>query len=89
VAAFTAAERRDRRRRTAPDPVAVQRRRVAGTGAVCVGLLGAILLVEHYAPGTWDGVLRGLVVTVLVALMGLVVVALVLAGRTDRAEADW
>ncbi|MCO1655992.1 hypothetical protein [Pseudonocardia humida] len=84
VVVLVSAQRRARGRQALPDPVSLRRRRIGGAGAVCVGILGGLLLVEQYAPDGWHGVLVGLLAAGLVVLMGLVVAALVLAVRAER-----
>lgn len=70
----------------AADRLAVGRRRIGGAGAVCVGLLGGLSLADQYGPAPWHGVLFGLMVAVLAALMGHVIAAIVLSVRAERAE---
>jgi hypothetical protein len=69
----------------APHRTSIARQRVGGAGAVCVGLLGGLLLVEQYGPATWNGMIHALVVAVLVAVLGLAAASLVLAVRAERA----
>lgn len=84
VAVLVSAERRAWNPQAAPHRISLTRQRVGGAGAVSIGLLGALFLVDRYGPEAWHGVLFALMVAVLVALLGLVVASLVLAFRAER-----
>jgi len=83
VAVLVSAARRARDPH-APHGISIGRQRVGGAGAICVGLLGGLLLVEQYGPATWHTGVCALVAVDLVVLLGLAAASLVLAVRAER-----